>query len=412
MRWLHWLPASLATACAAGPDARRAVLLRRLALANLPRMRGLLWALAGLNAMILVLWWSAWGATHGLEVGAATHAALVVHRILWIGFDLAGLVLVGRAMDGQWSTAATQRLIVAAILGNLLFVVTLILPLYAWYPDVSIFYVAMCCLVPLLRLDARPALLVVGLPAGLLIAGVLWQDFRSAINIFNAVTLFASAVLSLVGMRYLFVERVRDLLQRDIISRQQAELGRLALTDELTGLANRRSLTACLDREWRRSSREDTGLAAIMLDIDHFKRYNDTHGHAAGDACLRRVAVAISGCLRRAGDMAARYGGEEFVVLLPGSDVRGARTLAERIRRAVAACEPASPGGPNGRVTVSLGVAVRLAESFDTPRALLARADTALYAAKAAGRDRTCLAEAPEPSLAEAALAASAGSRS
>lgn len=128
-----------------------------------------------------------------------------------------------------------------------------------------------------------------------------------------------------------------------------------------------------------------------MLDIDHFKRYNDNHGHAAGDACLREVAAAMAGCLRRAGDM-ARYGGEEFVVLLPGTGAAGAWNMAERIRQAVPACEHPRAGMAGAGVTVSLGVAVRLADAFDTPAALLARADAALYAAKAAGRNRTCLA--------------------
>lgn len=408
MRWLRWLPVSLATSPAAGSDARRSLLLRRLHLANLPRMRGLLWALVGINALTLGLWWGAWGATHGMEVGQARHAALVAHRILWIGLDLACLFLIGRAGRGRWSTPAIARLTVVAILANLLFVVCLILPLYAWYPDVSIYYVALFCLVPLIRLDVRAGLVALGLPSVVLMAGILWPDPRSAINLSNVVTLFAAAVLSLVGMRHLFVERVRDLLQRDIISRQQAELGRLALTDELTGLANRRGLAACLDREWRRCGREGTGLAAIMLDIDHFKRYNDTHGHAAGDACLRRVAVAIAGALRRAGDMAARYGGEEFVVLLPGADAVGAWAVAERIRRAVSASDQPLAS----RVTVSLGVAVRLVDAFDTPKVLLGRADAALYAAKAAGRNRTCLAEDPDTALADAAWAATVGPES
>ncbi|MHC1711841.1 MAG: GGDEF domain-containing protein [Solidesulfovibrio sp.] len=391
MRWVSWLPAALSGAGADGPDARRTVFLRRLHRTNQRRLRGLLLAVVGINLVSLGLVSAFSGLVHGMEVGRTLHIILVAHRILWIVLDIVILILFRLVGAERMPSVRIDRLITGTILLNMLFVVSLILPVYAYYPDVSLYYVAMFCLVPLIRLDARESLLAIGLPAGLLIAGILLADHRSAINLSNVVNLLAMAVLSLVGMRYLFIERVRDLLQRDIISRQQAELGRQALTDELTGLANRRGLTACLDREWRRCLREGGDLAAIMIDIDHFKRYNDTWGHAAGDACLRLVAATLSGCLRRAGDIAARYGGEEFVVLLPGGDAQCAWALAESIRHAVLTCDQPQEGSTASRVTVSLGVAVRLADAFDTPQALLVRADAALYAAKAAGRNRICL---------------------
>jgi diguanylate cyclase (GGDEF)-like protein len=395
MRWLSWFPSLLTVNPADGPSARRAILLRRLHQTNLRRTRTLLLAVVAINLVVLGLMCCTSNQIRGLIMSEALRVVLIAHRVLWIVLDLAIVVFIGRIKSGQDSPARLGQLATAVIVANMILVISLILPVYPQYHTVSLFYVAMFCLVPLIRLDARESYLAIGLPALLLIAGVLHDDPRLAVNISNAVNLLTMAALSLIGMRFLYVERVRDLLQQDIISRQQAELGRLALTDELTGLANRRGLNACLDREWRRSGREGTALAAIMIDIDHFKQYNDTSGHAAGDACLRLVAATLSGCLRRAGDMVGRYGGEEFVVLLPGVDMAGAGTLAETIRLAVQERNQPHPGSPFSRVTVSLGVAVRLAGAFDTPQALLARADAAMYAAKAAGRNRTCLADAP-----------------
>lgn len=181
------------------------------------------------------------------------------------------------------------------------------------------------------------------------------------------------------------------------LEKARDELHRLSFLDGLTGVANRRYLDAQLDSEWRRAAREEGWLGAVMVDIDHFKRYNDAYGHLAGDECLRRVAQAMAASLRRPGDFLARYGGEEFLVLLPGADLAGALALAQRLRRAVEALDlphADSPVAP--RVTVSLGVAVARPQPADPPQAgeqdLLARADRALYQAKQAGRNQVAAA--------------------
>lgn len=156
---------------------------------------------------------------------------------------------------------------------------------------------------------------------------------------------------------------------------------RQAMTDTLTGLMNRRGVEEALVRELAHRDRSGGPLSVAIFDIDHFKRVNDTYGHGAGDAVIREVSRVIAGAVR-ATDIAARWGGEEFLVVLPGSDLQGARLLADRVRSRVEALDiPLVP-----RVTVSGGIA-RLEEGEATVDAAVARADTRLYEAKAAGRN-------------------------
>ncbi|MDI3280556.1 MAG: sensor domain-containing diguanylate cyclase [Bacillota bacterium] len=173
------------------------------------------------------------------------------------------------------------------------------------------------------------------------------------------------------------------------------ELERLARTDGLTGLLNRRSFDEALVRELHRAARYRLPLSLILLDVDHFKHYNDQNGHPAGDGLLQAVAQLISRQVR-AVDVVARYGGEEFALILPETSGSAAVLLAERIRKAVA--QQDFPGGsrqPCGRVTVSLGVAA-YPDSATTAEGLLHEADQALYRAKAGGRNRVEAAVQPE----------------
>jgi diguanylate cyclase (GGDEF)-like protein len=162
-------------------------------------------------------------------------------------------------------------------------------------------------------------------------------------------------------------------------------LAELARRDPLTGLANRRAFEEALRREVARARRAGAALAVAALDVDHFKRVNDAHGHPAGDAVLAAVAARAAAALR-AGDLLARVGGEEFAALLPGAGLPAAVEVAERIRAALAAA-PVEASGQALRVTVSLGCAALAPEDADEA-ALLARADARLYDAKRSGRDR------------------------
>jgi len=167
------------------------------------------------------------------------------------------------------------------------------------------------------------------------------------------------------------------------------DLSILSRTDALTGLANRRAFDLGLAEEVSRATRHGVPLALLLVDIDHFKRYNDHYGHPAGDECLRRVAAALHECAARPADLVARLGGEEFALLLPHQSSEGALALAERCVQAVDAAAIAHGSSPVAPfVTVSVGVAQLRSGASQDPAALLAAADAALYQAKQRGRHR------------------------
>ncbi len=163
----------------------------------------------------------------------------------------------------------------------------------------------------------------------------------------------------------------------------------LSETDSLTQLPNRRALFANLDREWGRAIRNTTPLSLIMMDVDHFKWFNDQYGHQEGDRCLERIAQAVSENVREFVDFPARYGGEEFFVLLSNTTLDQAEVVAERIRREVLTLGiPHQQNEPDCLVTCSLGIASCRPDGVSQPAELIGRADTALFAAKRNGRNR------------------------
>lgn len=165
------------------------------------------------------------------------------------------------------------------------------------------------------------------------------------------------------------------------------KLAALSYSDGLTGIANRRSFDHTLEQEWLRAQRANSPLALIMLDVDHFKHFNDHYGHQAGDACLQALARALAETVQRAGDLVARYGGEEFVVLLPNASEQEAIQIAGRIQQAIHALALPHAGIPIGIVTLSLGLVSLHASRQNSQAELIRQADTALYHAKQAGRD-------------------------
>lgn len=182
----------------------------------------------------------------------------------------------------------------------------------------------------------------------------------------------------------------------DITKRKLAELGleELAVRDGLTGIANRRRLDAFLADTWRRAARGQQPTSLLLLDIDHFKRFNDRYGHMAGDDCLRGIGRALTAFARRPDDLAARFGGEEFCLVLGDTSGPQAKAVADKLCGAIEALAIPHDGNSAGRfVTASIGVAtaVPAGDGGTTPGSLLRAADAALYSAKKQGRNRVCV---------------------
>jgi len=180
----------------------------------------------------------------------------------------------------------------------------------------------------------------------------------------------------------------RLMLSEQRLEAANARLTELSATDGLTGIGNRRAFDATLQTEWGRAARDATDLALLVIDVDHFKSFNDRYGHPAGDDCLRLIADVAERTLRRPPDFAARIGGEEFVAVLPGTDEAGAREVAERVRLAVLTSRMPHEGNPIGRVTISIGAASMAPRPGDAAQKLIDLADRALYGAKQSGRNQ------------------------
>lgn len=182
-------------------------------------------------------------------------------------------------------------------------------------------------------------------------------------------------------------------ISRDMTEHKDLEekLAALATSDGLTGLANRRCFDERLDLEWARAARDGTPLSVLMIDVDHFKKFNDRYGHQAGDSCLRAVAEVLAAQAQRPADLAARYGGEEFALLLPNTNAEGCELVGTRVREALFETQiPHALNPPSKLVTASLGGATAWPGSGTSTScaSLVGAADRALYFAKDAGRDR------------------------
>jgi diguanylate cyclase len=172
-----------------------------------------------------------------------------------------------------------------------------------------------------------------------------------------------------------------------------AKLEELSATDQLTGVRNRRYLDRVLQEEYARAYRYRDNIAVMLLDIDHFKRFNDVWGHQVGDDCLRQVAAVLMEAVRAPIDHVARYGGEEFCIVMPQTGAEGAAVVAERIRQAVQDMDFVVDG-ERLPVTISIGLAAHIPQAMEGSRELLKQADMALYQAKGEGRNRVVMAAA------------------
>jgi diguanylate cyclase (GGDEF)-like protein len=240
---------------------------------------------------------------------------------------------------------------------------------------------------PVIRLHAAARAVAAG-KLDTRVGGSGFREFNQLAAAFNAMTRQLQAAFERIELEQARLETT--VAQRtDELRRVNAELEVLSKQDGLTLIANRRSLDAHLHAEWLRARRHDDSLAVIVLDIDHFKEFNDQHGHAHGDSALVQVASLLQQTMRRPGDLAARYGGEEFVLILPGTGLEGALSVAADIQKGMSALGIAHQSSATGLLTASMGVAVMPAGGSDinSPEALLDAADRALYRAKEEGRN-------------------------
>jgi diguanylate cyclase (GGDEF)-like protein/PAS domain S-box-containing protein len=203
-----------------------------------------------------------------------------------------------------------------------------------------------------------------------------------------------SASLATVGSRRFVVGIAEDISERKRAEVQQVELQErllaLSFLDGLTGIANRRRFDEYLATEWRRAARQGTSLGLILIDLDHFKLYNDRYGHLLGDECLRKVAGVLESAVSRPADLVARFGGEEMAMLLPETSQEGASRMAEKIRLRVERLELPHQDSPvSPVVTISVGVGWSTPKPGDSLDRFLNAVDAALYRAKREGRNRT-----------------------
>lgn len=214
------------------------------------------------------------------------------------------------------------------------------------------------------------------------------ENYREGIEAGGDDYLIKPVSFMIIKAKIRAMERIAEM--RDQLSRLNSELEALSQLDSLTQIFNRRTFNEMAKQQWALAKRHQQPVSALMIDVDHFKLFNDHYGHPAGDACLKKVTQAIKGCLHRTTDILGRYGGEEFIVLLPETDAKGALCVAQAIGEAISALQirhGVSPTAPY--VTASIGGATCLRTTGHDLEELIKNADRALYKAKRAGRNRS-----------------------
>lgn len=240
------------------------------------------------------------------------------------------------------------------------------------------------------------SMLLLGLRNGMAVSIVYFAASIAAVftrfsNVLENFTLINQVSISMANICAFafaaYYERSRSKNEEELLKKNR-EIETLSHLDGLTGLFNRRFFDRALHQEFHRAKRERQSVALIFLDIDEFKRYNDTFGHLRGDACLGEVADAINAAITRSTDTATRFGGDEFAVLLPNTDREGVRCVAERIMSIISQkAIPHTSSCVAGIVTLSMGIALLSQEEDRVPSDLVRRADRALYASKESGRN-------------------------
>jgi diguanylate cyclase (GGDEF)-like protein len=309
-----------------------------------------------------------------------TSLIALIPPISSIGMPLLGFLVVRRlrspdaleaVMVAAVAIGATTRLAVVMLHPHLTYMwptmmVGILLVIYLVFPIRFANSIALAVAVSIIMPTWWAWSLGPALPPDQFFRGIIWL-------------LFANAVGFIAGNSLQHSQRLQYA--------QRVVLKELLSTDAMTGIGNRRRFDDTLDREWRRCSRSGRPLSLLMIDVDHFKAYNDHWGHLRGDDCLRHVARLLVESVGRPGDLVARYGGEEFVCLLPEIGEAGARAVAAKFEAVIGnAAIPHPAFAANGRLTISIGVATAMNLSGQRSGEMVALADKLMYAAKNAGR--------------------------
>lgn len=351
---------------------------------NVVRLQIMSWVNVVINTVLLVIELLS-PADHAIATGLQTYIAV---RLAMVALCFSFVLVARRPRSSKEIVlrhylavigAVTLLCILAAVWAGLI---------QLWVPTITFYLIIVFSLASFVSLSAWESGLALGL--GLAVLIVLINHFQAdpLIRTHNVINGTVLTVLAFCVGQLGWWSGVQRFLDRLTIEGQARELRRLSFEDELTGLANRRQAEQKLAKEWARGVRSNRPLSLIMIDVDHFKAFNDTYGHIMGDEVLRQLAQALKREVKRSADLVTRYGGEEFLVLLVETDAVGAQYIAGALKQAVWDLGVVHSGSEYGRVTISLGVATAHCKAGETPQVLLETADKALYQAKQRGRNQ------------------------
>jgi len=389
------------------PQAERPALSRSLVHSNLQRIRLASWCLLPLLGVLVVFELTYdWVFTFEYYVQILPYVLLL--QALCAGLCVFAVVWLSRLPHPDGISWIHKTGEMALLLGFVLLTTAWIGLLQPLRHDISAYLAMIYFLSASLRLPLRKSVWIFSLPWLLLLSIQLLQPINAEVLVSliggSFMTLFAMVIAQLLQ-----VAHVQELMDQRRIERQAQELReineklndsntmlestngqllQLSREDGLTSLPNRRHFDEFFEISWHTAVRNKLPVSLMMVDIDHFKKLNDCYGHKRGDDCLVQVAWALDHSIQRSLDLVARFGGEEFVVLLNGTDEKGARIVATRMLDAIQTLRIQNRDSDNGYLTVSIGISHRIPGQKDTRETLLEEADKALYQAKNAGRNR------------------------
>lgn len=309
-------------------------------------------------------------------------------RLAWIAASFAYIFLVGAPSMEKPVTLKHRGLFFGAATLSLFFS-SLITGMLSVDRGYTYLYIINCMLTASFFYVSFAEMLLILTPSVVYLVLVMLLTENTALSLTsNVINIFTVTAFSILIATLSYQDRVAIIDAQEVINRHNKTLLDLAELDGLTRIPNRRKFDQVLGLEWAHALRNAVPLTILMIDVDDFKKYNDTYGHLAGDDCLRRIASLLTGSLKREVDFACRYGGEEFVLLLPDTTAEGGLHVGERIRQQVFEMGMPHEESAVGVVTISVGVATFNHRNFEDKEAFMNAADLAMYRSKDSGKNR------------------------